>query len=102
MKDSRVLFSWLETFTLDCVQMQELGPLHVLDLSKGIDKFDNVVSVDRSEVTDIEALEDILLIVEQCLQGVIEAKNLLPTLFTQNAKPNKPVRETETYIIVEA
>ena len=67
MEDCRVLLSRLEALAFDGVQMQEFRPLHVFNLSKSIDKLDDIMPIDRSEVTDVQTLEDILLIVEQRL-----------------------------------
>ena len=102
MENGRILLGRLEALAFNGMQMQQLGPLHILYLAKRIHKLDDIMPVGRTEVTDVEALENILLTNNQRLEGVIETKYLLPPAFAEETHPNKPVRKAETHFIVKA
>ena len=102
VENGRVLLGRLEALAFDGMQMQQLGTFHVLYLPKGIHKLDDIVPVGRTEITDVESLEDVLLTHNQRLDGVIETQYLLPPAFAEETHPHKPVRKTETDFIVKA
>ena len=54
--------SRLETFAFLSLDMQELWPLHVFNVVQQFDEIAHIVSVDRTEVADAEAFEQIVLL----------------------------------------
>ncbi len=101
MIDDRVLLSSLKAFALNGVDVQELGAVHVLYLPKRIYKFNDVVPVNRAEVADVQAFEDVLLVVEQRLNGVVEAQYLLSSVFAEQSQSYKLLRKAVTHFVVD-
>ena len=101
MEDNGVLLGSLEAFTLDGMYVQQLRSLHVLNLTQGSHQLHYVVSVAGTEIADVHTIEDILLIGEQHLQGVVKADNLLTTTLVQDAPFEQVLRCPESEIVVE-
>ena len=66
-------FGGFKSFALYGVQMEQLGPLHVLDALQHFYQLDDIMSVPRTEIADIHAFENILLVADERFDGVIEA-----------------------------
>ena len=83
MPDGRFVLRRLVAVALLRVQMEHLRPLHVLQLAQQSHKFLHVVPVERSEVSDVHALKDVLLMRDGTLQGVAQSDESLAAVFFQ-------------------
>ena len=61
--------------------VEQLGALHFLDVAQLLDQIAHVVAVDRPEVADAEALKEVVLAVDEGLEAVIEAQDVLAPIF---------------------
>ena len=55
-------FGWFKAFAFDGMDVQHLGPFHVLDALHGLDEPNDVVSVLWTEISDVQALEHVSLV----------------------------------------
>ena len=101
MEDNGVLLGSLESFPLDGVNMQQLGPLHILDLTQGGHQLYYVMAVAGSEIADVHTIEDVLLVGQQGLQRVVEPDNLLTAALVQDAPFEEMLRCPEPQIVIE-
>ena len=96
----RLQFRRAIALALDRVHVQELGPLHILDLRERLDQFYHVVAVHGTEVADIEALEDVLLIGQQGLERVVEPDKAVLARVVEEAELHELLRELEAQFVV--
>jgi hypothetical protein len=82
------------------VQMQQLGALHVLELPEQAHHLLDVVPVEGSEVADVHTLEDVLLMADGTLDGVVEPDDALATVVVEVALGMQPLRGLEAYLVV--
>ena len=85
MIERGVLFCRFESFSLHRVYVQEFGTLHVLYQVQCVDQFYDIVPVAWTEISDVHPLEDVLLVGEKRLQGVVESQYSLSALFGQKS-----------------
>ena len=95
-----VLFGRLEALALGGVQVQYLGALQVLDVVEHAGQILHVVSVDGPEVSDVHALEDVLLLGGHRLQAVGEADEGLAALLVEDAHLEEQARHPEAQLVV--
>ena len=101
MEYDGVLLGCLESLALDGMDMQQLGAFHVLDLAQGGYQFHHIVSVARTEVADVHAVEDVLLVGQERFQGVVEADDLLPAALVQDAPLEQVLGGSEPEVVIE-
>ena len=75
-----MLLGRLETFALRRVQVEQLRTLHVFYLAQNAHQLADVVTVVGTEVADVHAFEDVLLVREGRLQGIVHTDDALLTL----------------------
>ena len=80
--------------------MQQFGAFHVLQLPQDAHDFSNVVSIKRSEVPDVHALEDVLLAADGRLDGVVEPQDAFLSVLTKVATLMEPLRSLEPQLVV--
>ena len=86
------LLGGLEALSLLGLDVQELRALQVLDIVQHLDEIVDVVPVHGAEVTDAEALEQVVLAREQGLQAIVEAQDVLaPVVVDQVHLPQAPI-----------
>ena len=77
------LLGRLVSLALHGVQMQKLRSAHVLQLIEYAHQFHHVVAVERTEVAYVHALEDVLLMSECRLDGVVQANEPLAAVVVE-------------------
>ena len=82
------------------MQVEQLRPAHVLQLSEYAHKFLYVVTVVWSEVSDVQSLEDVLLASESRLHCVVETQNALLAFVGEVAFGVQPLRCLEAQAVV--
>ena len=85
MPDGLIVFGRGIAVSFLRVQMQQLGAFHVLQLSQDAHQLLHVVSVERSEVAYVHALEDVLLLGNGTLDGIGQSDESLASVFLQHA-----------------
>ena len=80
--------------------MEQLGALHVFELAQQAHHLLHIVAIERSEVADVHALEDVLLMTDGALDGVVQANKSLPAVFIEVAFVVQPARGLETKAVV--
>ena len=100
MPDGGTLLGRLVALALGGVQVEELRTLHVLKLSQYAHNLLHVVPVERTEVTDVHALEDILLMAQRRLQGIVQSDDALASVLVEIALGVEPLRSTEAQFVV--
>ena len=80
--------------------MQQFGAFHVLQLSQDAHDFSHVVSIKRSEVPDVHAFEDVLLVADGRLDGVVEPQDTFLSVLTKVAAMMEPLRSLEPQLVV--
>ena len=90
MPDSSLILGRFVAMSFLRVQMEHLRAFHVLQLSEQSNQFLHIVSVERSEVTDVHALKDVLLMRDGALQGIAETDESLTPVFFQIALAVEP------------
>ena len=107
----RVEFSWcmphsgtflggLISFSLLGVQMQQFWAFHVLQLLQHAHQLHHVVPVVRAYITDVHALEDVLLVGECRLQRVVQSDDSLAPVVVHHTALLEPLRRLETQSVV--
>ena len=94
------LLGRLVTFAFDRVEMQQLGAPHILELAHDPHHFLDVVSVKGSEVADVHAFKDILLMADSTLQGIVEPDDAFPPVVVEIALGVEPLRCFEAQTVV--
>ena len=62
MPQSSCFFSRFETLSFTGMDVQQFRPLHVLYFFQNLCQGSNIMSVHRTEITDIQSLKDVLLL----------------------------------------
>ena len=96
----RALLGRLVAFPLDGVQVQQLRACHVLQLPEHPNNLLHVMAIERSEVPDVHALEDVLLMAQRTLQGVVEPYQPLAAVVVQVAFRVQPPRSLKAQAVV--
>ena len=81
MPDSSGLLGGFVALAFLRFDVEQLGALHVFDVAQLLDQIAHVVPVDRPEVADAEALKEVVLAVDEGLEAVIEAQDVLAPIF---------------------
>ena len=100
MPDRRALLGRLIAFALLGVKMEELRPLHILDLSEDTHQFRYVVAVVRTKIADVHPLKHILLMGQRTLQGIVQSDNAFPSVVVQVATLVQPLASFEAETVV--
>ena len=95
-----VLLSRSVAFAFDRMEMEELRTAHVLDLAEHMHKVLDIVPVEWSEVTDVQTLENVLLVGQRTLQGIIQPDNALAAVIIEITFSVKPLRSPEAQLVV--
>ena len=95
-----LLFGRFVAFSLRRVQVKQFRTAHILQLSKNTHQFNDVVAVERSEITDVHTLENVLLTSQSRFQRIVEANQSLPTLIAHHSTRLEPLRSLETQFVV--
>ena len=75
MPHGGLFFSRCKALAFYRMQVQEFGTVHIFDFAQNAYQFDDIVSVRRSEIADVHAFENILLIGQQRFHRIVEAQN---------------------------
>ena len=94
------LLGGLVALALGGVQVEQLGALHVLQLPQHPHDVLHVVAVERTEVADVHALEDVLLVAQCRLQGVVEPQDAFLAVVVEVALGVQPLRCLEAQLVV--
>lgn len=73
--DDGTLFGRGIAFALYGLNVKELGAIEVLDVSEDTDESLDIVPIDRSYVSDAEALEEVMSVAEEGFEAVVESKD---------------------------
>ena len=90
----------LVALALDGVYVEELGASHVFDFAQHAYKLNDVVAAGRPEVAYVESLEDVLLVGQQRLAGVVEAEYLVAAVLAEYAPVGEAPAEAEAQAVV--
>ena len=71
----RILLGGLVAFPFDGVQMQYARSLHLFYIEEDAHEIDDIMAVKWSEISDIQALEDILLTRDKGFDRIVEAQD---------------------------
>ena len=91
MPDGGTLLSRFITLALCGMEMQELRSLHVLELHENPYYLLHVMTIERSEISDVHSLEDVLLMAECRLQCIVEPYDALLAVFIEIALGMEPL-----------
>ncbi|CDA85013.1 unknown [Bacteroides sp. CAG:754] len=91
-----MFFRRSEPFSLYSVQMQDFGSLQIFDIMQYAGEIPYIVSVYRTEITDIHSLENILLLCSHRLQAVAETYQRLAAFLIQDTELEQHTRHSET------
>ena len=80
--------------------VEQLGALHFLDVAQLLDQIAYVVAVDRPEVADTEALKEVVLAVDESLEAVIEAQDVLAPIFGDEVQLEEPLVDLVADVVV--
>ena len=72
------------------MQVQQLRAFHVLHLPKDAHQLLHVMSVKRSEITDVHALKDVLLLGNDTLEGIGQTLQAVLTGIAHQPLAGKP------------
>ena len=75
------LLGGLEAFALLCLDMKEFRTFQILDVVQDFDEITHIVPIDRTEVANAEALEQVVLLGQQGFQAIIEAEDIFAPVF---------------------
>ena len=81
----------LVAFSFYRVKMKQFGTSHILELTHDPYHFLHIVPVEGSEVADVHALKDILLMADGTLQGIVESDDSLPPVIVEIALGMQPL-----------
>ena len=76
--------------------MQDFGALQIFDIMQYAGEIPYIVSVYRTEITDIHSLENILLLCGHRLQAVAETYQRLAAFLIQDTEFEQYARHSET------
>ena len=68
-----VLFGWCIAMSFLSMQVQQLWTFHVLDSTEYAHQLFDIVTIERTKVTDIHAIEDVLLVSNGTLDSIRQA-----------------------------
>ena len=100
MPSGRILLGRFEALAFLSVQMQELRPLHLLELLQDTHQVLHIVPIDRSEVAYVHTLEDVLLLRNGAFQTVAQADERLAAIIVHQAHLLQHLRSLIPYIII--
>ena len=100
MPDGGLLFGGLVALALRGMQMQELRSAHFLQLSEDTHQFLNVVAVEWSEVANVHAFEDVLLVGQCRLQRIVQSNEAFAAVVVHHAARLQPLRSLEAQAVV--
>ena len=72
------------------MEMEQFGPLHVLQLPEDAYQLLHIVAVEGSEVADVHPLEDVLLLGDGTLQGVRQTDDAFLPVFGEQSLLGQP------------
>ena len=72
------------------VQMEQFGPLHIFHLFENTHQFLHVVTIEGTEIADVHAFKDVLLMGDGTLDGVGEADNAVLAVIVQHSLAVQP------------
>ena len=98
--DGGFVFGGLVAFALGGMQVQQLGALHVFELTQQAHHLLDVVTVEGTEVAYVHALKDILLMAQHRLDGVVESYDALAAAVAQMAVVLEPSGHLEPYLVI--
>ena len=102
MPDGRILLSRCIAITLRRMDVEQLRTLHFLDHLQDSHQLYHIVSLGRTEVTDVHSLEDILLTRQDRLQAVIETNQFPTTFLVQDAPAKQLLRQLISDVIISS
>ena len=100
MPGGHVFLCWGIAMAFLGMQMQQLRTAHVLDLVQYAHQFLHVVPVERTEVTYVHTLKDVLLVRDGTLDGVGKTDDTLLTIVIEHTFAVQPARSLETQCII--
>ena len=83
MPDGCLVFCRCITISFLRVQMEQLRTFHILQLTEQAHDFLHIMTVKGTEVTDVHALEDILLMRDGTFHGIAQSDKSLSAVFFQ-------------------
>ena len=86
-------FSWFKALSFTGMYVQQLRPFHILYFLQDLCQGSDIVSVHRTEITDIQSLKDILLLHQHGLQAVVETYQALTPFIVQDSPAIKFSRQ---------
>ena len=93
MPQSSCFFSWFKALSFTSVYVQQFRALHVLYFFQNLCQGSDIVSIHRTEITDIQSLKDVLLLHQHGLQAVVETYQALTPFIVQDSPAIKFSRQ---------
>ena len=93
MPQSSCIFGRFKTFSFTSMYVQQFRTLHVLYFFQNLCQGSDIVSVHRTEITDIQSLKDVLLLHQHGLQAVVETYQALTPFIVQDSPAEKFSRQ---------
>ena len=100
MPDGGLLFGGLIALALRGMQMQELRSAHFLQLPENAHQLLHVMSVERSEIADVHAFEDVLLVGQCRLQRIVQSNEAFAAVVVHHATCLQPLRCLEAQAVI--
>ena len=100
MPDGSTLLGWFVTLSLGGMQMQQLRTFHFLELLQQSYHLLDIMTVERTEVSDIHSLENVLLMAQCRFQRIVQADDALLAVVVEIALGVEPLRCLEAELVV--
>ena len=100
MPDGSTLLGWFVTLALGGMQVEQLRTFHFLELLQQSYYFLDVMTVERTEVSDVHSLKDVLLMAQCRFQCIVQADDALLAVVVEVALGVEPLRSLETKLVV--
>ena len=83
-----------------CMQVQQLRPFHILHLTEDTYQLFYVVTVEGTEVTDVHAFKNVLLMRDGAFHGIRQTDETFATVLTEHTSAVQPARSLKTNGII--
>ena len=100
MPDGSTLLGWFVSLALGGMQVEQLWAFHVSELIQDSYHFLYIMTVEWSEVSDVHSLEDILLMAQCRLEGIVQPDDAVLAVIIENTLGVEPLRSLEANLVV--
>ena len=100
MPDGSTFLGWFVSLALGSMQVEQLRAFHASELLQDSYHFLYIMTVEWSEVSDVHSLEDILLMAQYRLEGIVQPDDAVLAVIIENTLGVEPLRSLEANLVV--